>query len=237
MGRTPLWTAIAVTLRDEIAAGLRRPGARLPTEAELAARFGVNRHTLRRALAELAGEGLIHSRRGAGVFVTDTPAIDYPLGRRVRFRQNLAASGKVADRQILSLDTRRADAREAGMLELPDGAEVHVCDGISLSDGLPLAVFRAVLPAARLPGFTERLRQEGSITRALEGCGVADYTRAWTRLDARAADAVQAGRLQLSEGAPLLRATSLNLDPAGRPIEFGRTWFAGNRVTLTVAPE
>ncbi|MFN3294181.1 MAG: GntR family transcriptional regulator, partial [Gemmobacter sp.] len=80
MPRAALWTAIAETLRGEIAQGLYPPGARLPTEAALSARFGVNRHTVRHALAALAQDGTVHARRGAGVFVTARPT-DYPLGQ------------------------------------------------------------------------------------------------------------------------------------------------------------
>ena len=43
--------------------------------------------------------------------------------------------------------------------------------------------------------------------------------------------------LHLPEGAPVLRTTSVNIDAGGRPVEFGTTWFAGERVTLTVTPE
>ena len=55
---TPLWRAIATTLGAEIAAGQYQPGDKLPTEAALAARFGVNRHTLRHALTDLAAQGM-----------------------------------------------------------------------------------------------------------------------------------------------------------------------------------
>ena len=69
--KTPLWQAIADTLRAEITLGHYPPGDRLPSEAALATRFGVNRHTVRHALAQLADAGLVHARRGAGVFATD----------------------------------------------------------------------------------------------------------------------------------------------------------------------
>ena len=90
MAKDALWSAIARTLADEVGAGHYHPGDKLPTEAVLAARFGVNRHTVRRALGALAEQKLVHSRRGAGVFVAQRPT-DYPLGRRVRFHQNVLA--------------------------------------------------------------------------------------------------------------------------------------------------
>ena len=63
MTTTPLWSSIASTLRDEISAGLYRPGDRLPTESALARRFGVNRHTVRHALSGLVKDGTITTRR------------------------------------------------------------------------------------------------------------------------------------------------------------------------------
>ena len=81
--RTPIWTAIAHSLRSDIAAGVYGPDDKLPTESALAARFGVNRHTVRHAIKALAGEGLVLPRRGAGGCVASTPT-DYPIVRRVR---------------------------------------------------------------------------------------------------------------------------------------------------------
>jgi GntR family phosphonate transport system transcriptional regulator len=236
VARSPLWKSITETLRVEIARGHYGPGDKLPTEAELAARFGVNRHTVRRALADMAASGLVHARRGAGVFVASKP-VDYPLGRRVRFHQTLAAAGQMAAREILRLETRHADAREAAELALPPGAQVHVYEGVSLADGAPVALFRSVFPADRLPALPEALARTRSVTAALAAAGVADYTRASTRITAKLATATQAATLRVPEGAPILRTEAVNVDAAGHPVEFGRTWFAGDRITLTVAPE
>ena len=233
MPRPSLWTAIADTLRSEIAQGLYPPGDRLPTEAELSARFCVNRHTVRHALAALAAEGTVHPRRGAGVFVTTRPT-DYALGQRVRFHQTVAASGRTPSRRITRRETRPATGAEATALRLDPGAAVHVVEGVSLADGQPLAVFRSVFPAARFPGLLAAMEDQSSVTAALAACGLADYTRAETRLTARQADPVQALALQAQPGAPLLRSQAVNVDAAGVPVEYGTTWFAGDRVTLTV---
>lgn len=232
--RTPIWTAIATALRDEIARGDFIQGDKLPTEAVLSARFGVNRHTVRRALKVLAEEGLVHSRRGAGVFVTMTPT-DYPLGPRVRYHQNLLAAGRSPSRKVLALDTRPARPDEADALALPDGALVHVYEGLSLADAEPIALFRSVFPAARFPNLPQDLAETGSVTSALARAGVADYTRSSTRVNAKLASATQALHLRIQEGAPLLRTIGINLDPQETPVELGRTWFSGEKVTLTLA--
>lgn len=231
--RVPLWSSIAATLRAEIAAALYRPGDKLPTEAELSARFGVNRHTVRHALSALADEGIVNPRRGAGVFVTARPT-DYPLGRRVRFHQNVAASGRTPSRRITRLESRPASAPEAAALRLPPGSAVHVIEGVSLVDGQPLAVFRSVFPADRFAGLLAAMQGQDSITAALAACGLTDYTRAETRLTAKLASPTLALALQIASGAPLLRSVAVNVDAEGVPVEHGTTWFAGDRVTLTV---
>lgn len=234
MTRGALWEQIADTLRAEISGGHYRPGDRLPTEQALAERFGVNRHTVRNALKALADAGMIHTRRGAGSVVAARPT-DYALGRRVRFQQNLAASGRSASHRFTRIETRASDPREAAALALPQGALVHVIEGISLADDEHLATFRSVFPADRLPDFAQHVGRIGSITNALAACGVTDYTRATTRITAKTASAVRAVALQIARGAPILRSVSVNIDETGQPIEFGTTWFAGDRVTLTLA--
>lgn len=236
MAQEPLWSAIATTLTAEIGAGHYRPGSKLPTEAALSARFGVNRHTVRHALAALADRDLVHSRRGAGVFVAQRPT-DYPLGRRVRFHQNVLAAGRTPSRRIGRSETRPCDADEARALRLRTGASVHVVEGVSLADDQPIAAFRSVFPALRLPDLLDHLAETQSITAALAASGVTDYTRAETRLTAQLADPVLALALNIRPAAPVLRTVAVNVDRNGGPVEHGTTWFAGERVTLTVADQ
>ena len=234
MTRPALWTSIRDTLVKEIAQGHYRPGDRLPTEQQLSARFGVNRHTVRRALGDLADRALVRSRRGAGSFVTARPTT-YAIGPRVRFHQNLRAGGQVPERRMTFLETRVADAAEAGALALEQGDTVHVAEGVSLADGHPIALFRSVFPAASFPGMPDALRRHGSVTAAFRDQGLDDYTRATTEVSAARATPTQAVQLGLSDGAALLRTVAVNVDADVRPVEFGRIWFSGETVTLRIA--
>ncbi len=233
MARTPLWKSIAIALTADIGEARYATGDQLPTEAQLAEKFGVNRHTVRRALAEMADQGLVHARRGAGVFVAARPT-DYPIGQRVRFHRNVAAGGQLPTKKLLSLNTRAADTREAEALALAPGDPVLVYDGLSLADNAPIALFSSSFPAARFPGLRDALSETRSVTQALARCGVADYTRQQTRITAKQANATQALHLRVAEGSPILRTVGINVDADGAPVEYGRTWFAGDRVTLTV---
>ncbi len=233
MPRTPIWKSICNSLRGEIVNGHYRQGDKLPTEAALTARFGVNRHTVRHALKALAGEGLVHARRGAGVFVTAKPT-DYPIGPRVRYHQNLRAAGRIPTKTILHLETRIGDARECAALDLPADTMVHVYEGLSLADDQPIAIFRSVFPAAPFPQLLVDLEETRSVTEALKRAGVADFTRTSTRINAKLATVTQSLHLRVAEGAPILRSIGINVDAEGKPIEYGRTWFAGDLVTLTL---
>ncbi|WP_300035409.1 phosphonate metabolism transcriptional regulator PhnF [uncultured Roseobacter sp.] len=231
--RTPIWQAIATSLRGDIAEGRYQSGDRLPTEAELSGRFDVNRHTVRHALSALSDEGLVRTRRGSGTFVAATPT-DYPIGQRVRFHENLLAAGRHPEKRLLQTVTRSATPREARALAIATGDHICACLGLSLADGRPIAFFESMFPETRLPGIGQALQQTLGVTQALDLVGVADYTRVSTRLTAVLADATQALHLQISEGDPLLRSTGVNADSQGNPVEYGRTWFAGDRVTLTL---
>lgn len=231
--KTPIWKAIAAVLRSDLAERRYNPGDRLPTEAALADRFGVNRHTVRHGISALVEEGLVRTRRGAGAFVAASPT-DYPIGNRVRFHENLIAAGRRPEKRVLALDERTATAGEAQALQIEAGDPVCAYHGLSLADGQPIAVFESLFPLARLLGITAALKDTSSVTQALSVAGIDDYTRASTRLTAVRATATQALHLQLAEGDPLLRSTSVNIDESSQPLEYGRTWFAGDRMTLTL---
>ena len=76
---------IAKLLSEEIRQGTHQPGANLPSEKQLSTDFMVSRPVIREAISILKYEGLVESRQGAGVFVTDNPIassfrIEYEFG-------------------------------------------------------------------------------------------------------------------------------------------------------------
>ncbi|MEM7598782.1 MAG: phosphonate metabolism transcriptional regulator PhnF [Pseudomonadota bacterium] len=232
-GKTPVWRAIANALRNDIAEGRYMPGDKLPTEAALGDRFGVNRHTVRHGLSALVEEGLVRTRRGAGAFVAATPT-DYPIGRRVRFHENLIAAGRIPQKRVLQVEDRAATDGEARALMIAAGDPVCAYHGLSLADEQPIAVFESLFPTSRTAGIGAALTRTSSVTEALQAVGVTDFTRASTRLTAVRASPTHALHLQVSEGDPLIKSSGVNINDAGEPVEYGRTWFVGDRVTLTL---
>lgn len=227
------WRQIADALTADIAAGRYAPGQQLPTETALAAHFSVNRHTVRRALATLAEGGLVRASQGRGTFVEEAP-LSYPIGTRTRFSEIAAGAGREAWGDLLAAATVPAPPEQAAALALAAGAPVLELHTIHRADDAPISTALTWLPLPRFAGFAEAYAERGSITRAFAACGVHDYTRLSTRVRARPADALEAERLDIAPGRVVLVVSSVNVDPAGVPIQANRTLFAADRVELVI---
>jgi len=228
-----VWSRIEAQLARDIASGRVRPGERLDSEHALAQRFKVNRHTVRQALGSLGAKGLLRAEQGRGTFVADF-AVDYLLGRRTRFSENLAAAGHAGSHQLLGAAQKAADAAVAAALELRRGARVLVLTTLGEARGRPLVFGEHWFPAARFAGLEERFRAAGSLSKALGAFNCGDYTRKRSLVQARVLEEAVAQRLAQPAGSAALYVESVNVDRGGVPIEFGRVWFAGARVQLLV---
>ncbi|MDB5370295.1 MAG: phosphonate metabolism transcriptional regulator PhnF [Roseomonas sp.] len=228
-----LWRQIAQALEQAITAGQHAPGTRLPTEAELSARHGVNRHTVRRAMEALSARGLIRIEQGRGSFVAED-VLDYRVGPRTRFSELIRAQNREPAGRILRIADQPADAAVAEALRLRPGRPVLMVERLGLADDRPvvLGTHHFVLP--RFAGLVAALEQSASITGALAACGVADYRRVSTRLTARLPTAEEAEALQQSRARPVMVAEALNSDPEGRPIDFTLSRYAAGRVQIVI---
>lgn len=232
-GALAIWRQIAQALEADIAAGAHAAGGQLPSEHSLAERFGVNRHTVRQAIAHLADRGLLRVERGRGIFVR-ARSLDYTIGERTRFHEIVRRSQRAPHREVLEVTSVRPPKEVAADLKLADGEETWRLVAISSADGKPVGTSDHYFPKSRLADLPAALPADNSITTALRRLGIEDYTRRWTRISSRPATAEEARRLGLKRGRPVLVTESLNVDPDGRPIEYGVTRMAADIVTLIV---
>ncbi|MGQ2904855.1 MAG: phosphonate metabolism transcriptional regulator PhnF [Neoaquamicrobium sediminum] len=229
-----LWRQIADRIRQGIAEGTFEEGGRLPPEIALAERFGVNRHTVRGAIAALVQEGVLRAEQGRGTFVQHAPRISYALGRYTRFSANLQGQVRETKGRLLASAVVPADSRTAGALGLDAGASVLRLDTLSEADGHPVSRATSWFDAIRFSGMEDAYAKTGSITAAFARCGIDDYMRRSTVVSARHADATVLANLSLSAGAIVLVTVAINEDPEGRAIQFSETLFAADRVELVV---
>ena len=228
-----LWRQIAAGLEREIAGGRLPPGTRLPTEADLSTRFAVNRHTVRRAMEELQTRGLVRIEQGRGSFVAED-VLDYPVGPRTRFSETIRRQNREPQGRILRLEEVDAEGSVAEALKLRRGRPVVLAERLGLADGRPVVIGSHYFSAVRFPGIARFLAEDASITAALSRCGVPEYRRLVTRITARMPSAEEAVHLEQTRSRPVLVTESVNVDPAGDPVEVSIACYAAGRMQIVV---
>ncbi|SQC18323.1 GntR family transcriptional regulator [Klebsiella pneumoniae] len=203
------------TRYQEIAARLEqelrhhyRCGDYLPAEQQLATRFDVNRHTLRRAIDQLVEGGWVQRRQGVGVLVLMRP-IDYPLNAQARFSQNLLEQG--------------SDPTSEKLLSVLRPASAHVAEAFGINEGEkrdPPAYpapgqWRRPVPdrpllrrPALLAGATDL--QPRLAARSATRSARRRTDRVRTKISARRAQAKESKLLEIPNMAPLLCVRTLN---------------------------
>jgi GntR family phosphonate transport system transcriptional regulator len=230
-----LWRQIAGKLQQDITDGTYVVGGRLPTEAQLSRHFGVNRHTVRRALEELSRSGLVRVEQGRGSFVAED-VLEYAVEPRTRFTEWIRRHNKEPSGRVLQLKETLADAQVAGSLGIRAGGHVVLLERLGLADGRPVGLTSHYFPAARLRGILEALRTHSRITEALQAVGIADYLRQTTRVTARLPGAEEAELLRMPRNRPLLVTENINVDRAGQVVEFAIGRFPTPRVQIVFEP-
>jgi GntR family phosphonate transport system transcriptional regulator len=230
-----LWRQIVRTIEQEIGAGTYPPGARLPTEAEMAARFGVNRHTVRRALEEMSRQGLVRVEQGRGSFVAED-VLDYTVAPRTRFSEWIRRHNKEPSGQVLGLREIIADATVAAALSLRKGTKVVQLERLGLADARPVSLGLHHFPAGRFPGLLAALQSMATISEALAAQGVSDYRRLSTRVSARLPTPGEAQWLRMPRNRPLLVAENINVDQHGTVVEYGVSRYPTPRVQIVFEP-
>jgi len=228
-----VWRQIMETLKADIVSGGFEKGSRLPPESELAARFGVNRHTVRRAIAALTSEGILRADQGRGTFVASAP-LSYPIGPRTRFSEIVSGQDRAPAGRLIGSALEEADALLSHQLAVPHGTLLIRLETLRVADGVPMIVATSWFEQARVPNFVADYADSGSITTALKRAGIEDYRRKETRLTAELVEARDAQQLGLALGQPVLVMESINLDMEGKPIQVTRARVAADRMQLVV---
>jgi GntR family transcriptional regulator len=152
----PPYRQIAAVLRAAIEGGGLQAGEKLPSEAQLMAHYGVARMTVRQAIQELRGEGLVIAEHGRGVFVRPMPPV-----RRLasdRFARKHRTAGKAAflaeaDKAgykpgVDRIEVGRASpsAEVAERLRLSENREVVTRSRRYLANGRPIETAVSYIP-------------------------------------------------------------------------------------------
>src|SRR5664279_6129122 len=148
----PLHQQISDALRSAIASGTLRPGSRVENEIDLAARLGLSRPTVRRAMEDLVHSGLVTRRRGSGTVVAPSQ-VRRPLKLTSLF-DDLEAEGRRPTTTVLEFSIAVGTAESTGILDLAPKSGVLTIRRLRFAGGEPLAIMTNELPADIAPDYS-----------------------------------------------------------------------------------
>jgi len=227
-GPIPLHHQVFRDLKSALDADEWRPGERMPTERELAERYGCSLITIRHALGELVREGRIERTRGRGTYVLQ-PRIDRDIGGKMSFAEEMRRRGLDPANRVVTARIEPAGEAVASLLGIARETPVVYLERVRLGGGEPLLLEQARLPAERFPGLLAFDFERGSL-----------YDILADRYDTpivRARESVEPVQLRQRDaqllGAPprslALRIDGIAYAASGEPVEAARSFVRGDR--------
>ena len=214
-------------LRELIAAS--RPGARLPSERQLSARWGVARMTVRHAMDALVAEGLVERRQGSGTYVAPQPFVRF-LGL-TSFTQDMRERGLTPGSRLLAFQSRVADAALSARLQIPVGEPVLCFTRLRLGSDEPMAIETVWIRRALVPGL-EAADLDGSLYEILARRYGIVTGSASVRIEPIVPNAETREQMAIPEDQACLRLRMVDSDTRGRIVMAADCIYRGDHYQL-----
>lgn len=215
---TSLHRQLFNVLRDQITRGVYASGGLIPKEEELCSQFSVSRITVRRALADLEGLGLVEKRQGRGTFVSQ----NLPPARQMAtlgFIETLRQVSDETEVDVLTFERIAAPGVIASYLQTcADDPALHVVR-VRKKNDVALMITEAWVPNALTTGIDEASLKSQALYEQLLKNGVS-FTRVVQEITAIAASPDHARLLDCVIGQPLVQLTRLIYDNQQQPVEY-----------------
>lgn len=225
-------------LKEQLALLIRNDtfpvGSQLPPETAISEHLSISRGTVRQAINALVNEGRLYRVRGRGTFVSD-PTITLNLIQQ-RFtslaedmrERNIPFSSHVLTKKIILAEGRLVDK-----LQLSHGEKVIYLERLGGMNDEPFVLAFSYLPEALCPGLLDKDLTDKSLYSVLEGDYGLKLARASRTLEAAQADEYESHLLQIPVSSAIHFMQSLAYLDDGRPIEYSRLRFRGDRSRIT----
>ena len=208
------------------------PGTALPSERELAERYGLARMTVRNEIERLTAEGAVYRLHGRGTFVAE-PRIEQSAAL-TSFTEDMIARGHVPGSTVAASETTEADTFLAGVLELKTGDACLRLDRIRTADGRPMALEQAYLPLQRFEGIESIDFADASLFNVLAERFDVALGDAEQRVVAVSIAPDDAPLLEVPEGSPGLRFSTVTRDAGGIPVFYAVSLYPGDRYEIAM---
>ena len=224
----PLYQVVAEDILQQINEGKLNANERLPSESELCQIHSVGRNTVRRAISELAKDGVLNTIPGVGTFVSGD-RFDKTAKYLFGFTHEMQLHGKEISSRVIQAKIISADPFLARRLQIQLGAEVVFLYRVRLMDGVPTAIERSYLPLDLCPGILEYDFTKASLYEILSRVYDKSPDHAEQVIEANLATDEVARLLELEQPAVVLvfhRETRLS---SGQVVEYVDSELRGDR--------
>lgn len=226
-------TRVVDGLRSAIRVGEFPEGGRLPTETQLAARFGVSRPTVRAALRELEATLLVHTQHGVGSFVSEAPAVTTGLERLDSISESIRATGREPGMEFKERLIRPLLPDEAEKLGVAGDAQAVDLRRTILADGEVVAFSYDLIPVGVFPEDVPASEVEGSLFSFLRERLNLHPNHAIAELHAVQSDRIGWGTAARRTSMYML-LDQVHYDSSDRALLYSRTYFLEGRYAFTV---
>lgn len=202
------------------------PGARLPSEPDLARQLGVSRATLREAMRTFETQGLIRRRQGSGTFVTPTSqVIESGLEVLESIETMAERIGLEVTMGACAIGSRLPTQDECEVLSLESCVEVVQVSRVILAENRPVAYLVDTLPNDVV--IPSELKEDftGSVLDLLLRRGTPALLTSRTEINAVTASGEVARALGIQRGDGLLRFIAYLYTTTGRVVDYSYSYF------------
>ena len=227
----PAYKRIQNAIRKRIESGKLRAGDIVDSERELAKIHKVSLMTARHALADLAREGIVERRHGAGTFVAP-PKIHF--NKLMSYTEQMASRGLSARSKIVRASSIDSEPEIAARLSLPASSALTVVERVRQAADEPFALETCYLSAAEFPDLAGAALERGSLFATLEREYGVTLAYADEEIDATDADQRTAELLSIARSSPMLRIRQLIYSSKGTPTIYVVGLYRSGRHTLVI---
>jgi GntR family transcriptional regulator len=230
----PFYYQLRQLLETELRSGELAVGDRLPSEAELCAKYDVSRTVVRQALSDLESAALITRIKGRGSFVAARNTPERLVQALTSLHEDVRARGQQLETKVLRLEREPASPYVAEALSLRESDPIVLLERLRFVDGEPWVLTTAHLPFDLAGPLLAMDMTTRSLYEALEGELSLELHHGRRSVEAAQAGKEIARRLGIEEGAPVLRLTGTTYLADGRPIESFVGLHRGDRSRFDV---
>jgi GntR family transcriptional regulator len=224
-----LYIQIMRLVVEEIGRGTWAIGDRIPSEGELAIRFGVSKITIRQALTNLAADGYLIKVQGKGTFVAgNRPVVG--LTMKTGFTDGLFGRGVQETREVLERGEVEPTV-EIRMLLKTDGPIYRIATRRQ-AEGVPVSADESYIPAGLLPGIEEQELGGFRLFAAIQERGTRKVFRMRQTVEIADLTAQEAQTLGSAAGKPALAVHRLLIGAEDQPLAYSRIVEIGERFKL-----